>query len=889
MKTDLREAKSTALDRNTLPPMMQRYLKYKDEYPDILLFFQVGDFYELFFDDAVTVSKALNLTLTARDKAADSPIPMCGVPVSVIDSYMDRLVSIGLSSAIVSQVSSTVNGKVVIDRELNRIVTPGNRLFSNLDSDSAATLVCAAGFDTDGRHVALAWMDSRQGIVSVKENIDRNDLSREVGMIAPREVILPRHVGGEALDRRLGWVRSIEHSAQGAPVRFRPDVHEASSRHHGEIPGYTTLGPSGKRATRTLISYIDETTVGCQFQVRAVVSHASRAEMIIDAATRRNLELVTNARDGSDRGTLFDYMNLTVTPAGGRALRAMLVAPNIERETIEARLDSVGAFKESGLERQKIRDLLVSFPDIERLTARVELRIATPRDVGSLRDALVRLPQIKDCLGNVEAAFGAVSAIPALVAGLSMDPALAEYLDRALLESPPHSMLEGGIIRQEFDPELDRVRGLRTDGDRWMAEFEAAEKRRTGINSLKVRRNNVIGYFLEVPTGQASKIPAEYIRRQSTANAERYTTTELRLREQEVVGAIDKQVALERSLFEQIRAKVDESSKSLRTIAASITELDVYLSLALLAEREDLTRPLIEESRDLDIRDGRHPMIARRLDGGFVPNSLVLSGEGIRCCLITGPNMGGKSTYLRQAALIIVMAQIGSYVPATYAKIGITDKIFARIGASDDIHDGDSTFMVEMREASYIIGNATERSLVLIDEIGRGTATSDGLALARAILEWLLETSRCRTLFATHFHELTSLADGKSTLKNLSVGSEESEDGVVFTHCIHEGPAPRSYGIEVAKLSGLPRALIERAEELIESTEIPTANRQLSIFAPRNAAKASSSSKTEAALVKLLREANPDDLSPREAMNLLYRLRDQLDDKKLQDGITQNG
>lgn len=866
-----------AIDRSELPPMMQRYLKYKDEYPDNLLFFQVGDFYELFFDDAVTVSRALNLTLTARDKAADSPIPMCGVPVSVIDSYVDRLVTIGHSSAIVSQVSSTVNGKLVIDRELNRIVTPGNRLFSNLDSDSGASFVAAVGFDADGRHAALAWIDPRDGVVEVKENIDRTDIARELGMIAPREIILPRKIGGEVLDRRQGLVRGIEQICD-APVKFRSEAEDFGGRDYSTFSKFAALGPVGKRTTRLLVSYIDETTVGCTLQLRNIIPYSAQEEMVIDASTRRNLELVTNARDGSERGTLLDYLNVTVTPAGKRLLRSRILAPMTNREAIESRLDVVELFKECSAERDSIRLHLTSVPDLERLAARIELGIVTPRDLGALRDALEGLPNLRESVASI-AGRRNVAILQAALSDLQLSDELPQLLIRALVDNPPHIVNEGGIIKEGYSPELDHFRELRSNGDRWMSEFELSEKQRSGINSLKVKRNNVIGYFIEIPSSQSAKTPDDYIRRQSTSNAERFTTSELRSREQEVFGAIDKQVALERSLFDDLKLKVAANAQDLRRISGALTEIDIFSSFAFLAEREDLIRPCIEDNGRLDIQDGHHPMISRRLAGGFVPNSLSLETEGDRCCIITGPNMGGKSTYLRQAALLAVMAQIGSYIPARGATIGLIDRIFARIGASDDIHEGDSTFMVEMREASYIIGNATERSLVLIDEIGRGTATSDGLALAQAILEWLVATTRCRTLFATHFHELTLLARQGTGMRNLSVGSEESDDGgVVFTHFIKEGPAPRSYGIEVAKLSGLPDDLISRAEDLIETVSLQESNKQLSIFAPRNATKP----KVEARLEKILGAINPDDLTPRAALDLVYSLRDEVRDGRRQ-------
>lgn len=868
------------LERATLPPMMVRYLEYKDKYPDALLLFQVGDFYEIFYQDAVTVARSLNLTLTSRDKNNPNPVPMCGVPIAVVDGYIDRLVMLGHSVAVVSQ-SGTAQGKGGVERVLERIVTPGMRLFSSTDTDSTESLIVAVAAESENSGVSVAYTDVRTGMISILEYVEFIELDKKLQMLQPREVILPRTVRGERVDRRLGWVRRVENSIGKASLHFRPDAAPgAGDERLIAIDGFASLSPLAKRGIKLLLEYIDETTVSCRIPFSRIMVEKESETVSLDAATRRNLELTSNTRDGSNTGTLWWYLNQTRSPSGARLLRQWILAPLSSGQKIKERQAAVRLLRRESQLREELQEILSTVPDLERIAARVELQIASPRDLASLRDVLVSLPMLRERLSAFEKEAGILSAINKR---LSVPSELTEKLVVSLIDSPPHVLNEGGIIKAGFNSELDKIMELKTSGDTWMSQFEAREKETTGIPSLKVKQNNIIGYFIEVTATHLSKVPQHYIRKQSTANGERYTTEELKTREKEVVFAGEQQIQLERSLFEALRKEALPFVNPIRTCSKALAVLDVLSSLAAVAVTDDLTEPKISDERGIKISLGRHPIIAKYRAGSFIPNSVDLGGKSGSCFIITGPNMGGKSTYLRQTALIVIMAQIGSFVPADEAVIGVVDRIFARIGASDDIHEGDSTFMVEMREAAHIAANATERSLVLIDELGRGTATSDGIALARSILEHLVIATGAMTLFATHYYELTTMESESSGIRNLSVGSIEEEGQVIFTHEIKLGAAPRSYGIEVAKLSGLPSSIIDRASELLEqdvSSRGEIHKKQLDLFArqPRPQTKINAKPDPKAqlfeSLYKALHEINLGEVTPNKAINILYELQE---------------
>jgi DNA mismatch repair protein MutS len=821
-----------------LPPMLAQYLDYKRQYPDALLFFQVGDFYELFFTDAITVSRTLNLTLTSRDKNSPDPIPMCGVPMAVVDGYVDRLVAAGFSVAIVSQGPVPQSGKGMVPRRLERIVTPGITILGGASTAAGETLVAAIGGDPD-RDFSIAFSNVQSSRIRIQDGIRPEDLALELGRLGITEVVIPPVAYGKKIDRRSPWVKLVEGAIGQTSVKYRSLSSSelgttSGGRQLSQISGFASIGVAAKQAVRLLVEYIDEITVETKLPIQSIEPWSFSSVVMIDAPTRKNLELVANTRDARTTGTLFEYLNECRSAAGARLLYSWVLHPSAQLEEIEGRQKAVSKLVEASDSRADIRARLSGMVDFERIAARIELGVATPKELGALRDAVIRLPEIQQLITSIDT--DASTRLSALAPELELSQpgslSISATLEKALSDEPPHVMSEGGIIREGYDKELDHLRSIHREGRSWLAELEEREISSTGISSLKVRFNNVLGYYIEVTKANLSKVPDRFIRRQSTANSDRFTTPELAKLADDVLGAEGRIIDLERRLFEQLRAGLLPCAATLRRIGEGIATLDILQGFAELAVRDDLTAPELAPSSELIIEKGKHPVIARYLREQFVPNTIEFSTGLTNCILLTGPNMGGKSTYLRQAALIVIMAQLGAFVPAKRAKVGIVDKIFARIGASDNLSEGESTFMVEMREAAHIVASATPSSLVLIDEVGRGTATADGLAIAQAILEWLLVQTKSRTLFATHFHELTALEVSYPALRNLSVGSVEREDQVLFTHEIQQGPANRSYGLEVAKLAGLPVALIERARELLlQGADKSNQEKQLSIFA----------------------------------------------------------
>ena len=807
-----------------LPPMLRLYQDYKRRYPDCILMMQVGDFYELFFDDAVTVSRTLNLTLTSRDKNSENPTPMCGVPVAAVDGYIERLVDKGFSVAVVRQVEDLSGKKSKVDRQLERLVTPGIRVLAAGSSHREESVVAAVSLGNQD-DCAILFGDFSRARLFVREGISLAQLCDELKIIAPVEILLPDEVDGKAVDRRSGWVRELERAfGARSVVRFRrAEVLHSSNWHERRlthVPGYTQLSPSARRAAHLLVAYADEVTAGAEFSLVEISPKHYERVMGIDPATRSHLELVRNERDGSLEGTLLQYMDCSVTLGGFRLLREWILHPLLDVSAINSRLDAIDYFIRERNMGDEVRSLLKHVPDLLRILTRSELDAVLPRELAALRDGIEAIGRIGELLAGApapmqKAAVTLVEVLGNLVDNFIIPAALGELLRSTLLEIPAAGLNEGGIIRTDFDPELKRLTELKTKGRSLLIELEASERQATGISSLKVRFNNVFGYYIEVTKPNLSKVPDRFRRKQTTVNGERFITEELKVLEDELLGAETKVAQLERELFAKLREDVKPFVSQLRNVAEKVSELDVLCCLAELAQREGLSRPTLNESRDLLVRQGKHPVLARSLGNSFVPNDVEIHGEEHVCVILTGPNMGGKSTYLRQTALLVIMAQLGSYIPAQAASLGVVDRIFTRIGASDNMAEGESTFMVEMREASYIVQAATERSLIIIDEVGRGTATADGLSIAQAILEWIVVEVRCRTLFATHFHELTSLEKNYYSIQNASVGSVDHAGEIIFTHQITPGPASRSYGLEVAKLAGLPAAVLARARTLL--------------------------------------------------------------------------
>ncbi len=826
------------INTDALPPMLKVYIEYKEKYQDALLFFQVGDFYELFFNDAVIAAKALNLTLTSRDKSSENPIPMCGVPIGVIDNYVEKLISQGRSAAIVKQVSDPSAKKGMVDRELERIVTPGIRVLGAESKSKEEVYIAAVSVSSLGEEFSLAYSDVRTGKISVQEALDRESLLNELRFILPAELVLPREHEGKRLDRRSNWVKEIE-AALSRPenIKFREQVRDnlrGDSREFPSINGYISLSELSKKAVQILIHYVDETTVTSTLDFTQISRASHDEDLLMDASTRKHLELVSNVRDGGLYGTLLSVIDQTVTAQGGRALRQWLLRPSRKLDEISDRQEIVQYFIKNQDLRSELIEKLSSLSDLERIATRIELSAANPRELAALKDSLVVVSEIESQLSQINDPANYLKKIREAL------PFPSEVLNRltgTLTDSPPATMNECGIIRQGVDSELDRLCDIRLNGKSWLAELEAKEKARTGISSLKIRFNNVFGYFIEITKANLDKTPSEYIRKQTMVNAERFITEDLKKYEEEILSAEGKQLQLEQWFFLELLSYVKHYTKKLRAVAEAASLLDLFLSLATVAERDNLIRPEIINDTALNISNGKHPVLAKELESDFVPNSISMEPQKRNLMILTGPNMGGKSTYLRQAAQIVILAQMGSFIPAESAVIGLVDKIFTRIGASDNMLEGESTFMVEMREMAFILANATHNSLLLIDELGRGTATQDGLSIAQSTVEWLVERVKARTLFATHFHELTELEGRLPGVHNLSVGSKDIEGQIIFTHAICEGPANKSYGLEVAKIAGLPKDLIDRSREILQNWEAVNQSngkreKQLSMFLP---------------------------------------------------------
>lgn len=860
------------VDKTGLPPMMVQYVEYKERYSDALLFFQVGDFYELFYDDAVTVSSSLNLTLTSRDKNSANPIPMCGVPLSVLDAYIDRLLPLGFSVAVVSQTGSGQG----VSRALERFVTPGMRLFTDSCSDQGENFIVAAGLSPDATMVSVAFTDPQTGTICVREDLELSEAGREIGGLSARELILPQRVEDIKLDGRSIVARTLSsHAGSSIAVRFR-NLDALSSGGISEVLSgvrseMQSLSATTKNAIKRLVGYLDEISIGNVVPIVSISVTKEVDTVAIDAATRDNLELFSNSRDGSSVGSLFHRINRTCTGGGRRLLRHWLSHPQRDISELIRRQQGVEILQDMHAD---VASLCKGMSDLERIAARLQLGLASPKDMGALRDTLERVVKLQELLAHCKPEI-----VQRAVDELVIPGGLLRPLQDALVDSPPHKITDGGIVRAGFNPELDRITAVRESAEAWRNSFELQERSKTGIPSLKVKSNGVLGYFIEISKAQSSKAPSHYQRRQSTANTERFIVPELQEFESEITNAINKQSGLEMEIFLDLRKSVQSYVADVRRIASSLSLLDVLSCLGCLADENNWIKPQLYSDRRLLIHEGRHPVIENIIGGAFIPNSITFDSDAQQCCcIVTGPNMGGKSTFLRQVALITILAQIGSNVPARSAEVGVVDRIFARLGAADNLHEGESTFMVEMREASYIINHATDKSLVLIDELGRGTATTDGQSLAQAILEELSEKIRSRTLFATHYHDLTALEETGSAIRNLSVGSIDDGERIVFTHSIEPGPARKSYGLEVAKLSGLPVRILERASSLLES--LPSSDdtsgfRQGSLFDQKRPVIVEKYVRDDKAdtIRAALRALSPDNMTPRQALESVYSLK----------------
>jgi DNA mismatch repair protein MutS len=854
--------------------MMQQYLRIKAEHPQQLLFYRMGDFYELFYQDAQRAAELLDITLTARGQSAGAPIPMCGVPFHSADGYLKKLLALGEAVAICEQVGDPATSKGPVERRVQRILTPGTLLDEALLEARDDALLAALAEGPDGS--ALATLSLARGTLTLSTFEQPAALQAELARLRPAELLLAEgrdaSTSTEVPEGALSVARSV--------LEFDPDLGSEHLKAHFGVSDLAGLGlgansdtpRAGRNRQRLAIGagaavlrYATET----QCQALDLVNRLTLAQpddlIVIDAGTRRNLEIDQRA-DGSLHATLFQTLDATATPMGSRLLRRWLHAPLRDLGAVMARQQAISALGQSPSGAQ-LGTALKALGDLERVVSRVLLASASPRDLGRLRSAMAALPELNALLAPIE-----VPRVAALLTGLAPQPEVLATLQAGLVEEPPAIARDGGMIAPGYNSELDELKALTTNASEWLAKLESDERERTGIGHLKVGYNRVHGYYIETPRSAAGQVPAEYVRRQTLKNAERYITPELKVFEERALSAKARALKLEKSLFEDLIAGLIPRGQALRAMAEAAAELDVLLALASRGRELGFVMPTFRTQRGLHIEQGWHPVVAALRDAPFIPNDLSLT-EAQTMLFITGPNMGGKSTYMRQAALIVLLAYVGAPVPAKAAELGPVDRIFTRIGAADDLAGGRSTFMVEMTETANILHHATPHSLVLLDEIGRGTSTFDGLALAWATATELAERARAYTLFATHYFELTALAEQLPGARNVHLAAAEHQGDIVFLHAVREGAASQSYGIAVARLAGVPAQVLETARAQLarlEAAGLAGNPGQGDLF---SGAGSPPPAPAPSPALDALRDLAPDDLTPREALDALYRLK----------------
>ncbi len=843
---------------------MRQFFAAKAEYPDLLLFFRMGDFYELFYDDARKAARLLDITLTQRGSSAGAPIPMAGVPVHAYEGYLARLVALGESVAICEQIGDPALAKGLVERKVVRIVTPGTVTDEALLNERRDTLLMAVARSKSG--YGLAWADLAGGRFLVNEVESADALEAELSRLEPAELLIPDEEGLPAfLQSRTGMRRR-------APWLFDADSGRRQLLKFFGLHDLTGFGiddrPLATAAAGALLGYVEETQKQRLPHLTAIAVESAGDAIAMNAATRRHLELDTRV-DGDTRNTLLGVLDSTITPMGGRLLRRWLHRPLRDRHVLGQRHQALATLMESRAD-DALRERFRALGDLERILTRVALRSARPRDLSTLRDGLAMLPGIGASLAGLDS-----PRLQALSAELGEHAGTAALLARAVAEQPPMKLSDGGVIATGHDAELDELRRLSTHADQFLIDLETRERQSSGINSLKVGYNRVHGYYIEISKALSERAPVHYTRRQTLSNAERYITEELKSFEDKVLSARERSLSREKLLYEQLLDALGEVLEPLKRCAAALSELDALAGFSERAQALDWSRPELREEPGLHIERGRHPVVEAVREEPFEPNDLLLNDER-RMLVITGPNMGGKSTYMRQNALIVLLAHIGSFVPASRASIGPTDRILTRIGAGDDLARGQSTFMVEMAETSYILHHATPQSLVLMDEIGRGTSTYDGLALADAVARHLAATNRCHTLFATHYFELTALAEPGSGIANVHLDAVEHGDSLVFMHAVKDGPADRSFGLQVAALAGLPKTTVQQARRRLAELEQRGGETHAAQMAPQALDQpqqfglfAAAPSAAQDALAAL----DPDELTPKQALEALYRLK----------------
>ena len=805
-----------------LTPMMKQYMQTKEEYQDCIHFYRLGDFYEMFFDDALTASKELEITLTGKNCGLEERAPMCGIPYHAVDSYLNRLVSKGYKVAICEQVEDPKTAKGIVKREVIRVVTPGTNLDTQgLDETKNNYIMCIV-YMADRYGLSIA--DVTTGEYLVTELDSQTKLLDELYKFMPSEIVCNEafYMSGMDLDDLKNRLHMAIYSLEA--WYFDDALCRETLQEHFKVASFEGIGLSdcecGMIASGALLKYLEETQKNSLSHMSRLTRYATGNYMVLDSATRRNLELVETLREKQKRGSLLWVLDKTKTAMGARTLRKYVEQPLIDKESIVKRLDAVAELKDNAICREEIREYLNPVYDLERLVGKITYQSANPRDLIAFQSSLSMLPSVKYILKDMESDL-----LREIYEELDPLEELCDLVGRAIQEEPPLAMKEGGIIKDGYNDEVDRLRKAKSEGKNWLADLETREREKTGIKNLRIRYNKVFGYYLEVTNSFKELVPDYYTRKQTLANAERYIIPELKELEDTILGAEDKLCALEYELYCEVRNTIAAELTRIQRTAKAVAKLDVIASLALVAERNNYVRPKINEKGVIDIRDGRHPVVEKMIPNDmFIANDTYLDDKKQRISIITGPNMAGKSTYMRQAALIVLMAQLGSFVPASSANIGLVDRIFTRVGASDDLASGQSTFMVEMNEVANILRNATNKSLLILDEIGRGTSTFDGLSIAWAVVEYISNSKLlgAKTLFATHYHELTELEGKISNVNNYCIAVKEKGDDIVFLRKIVKGGADKSYGIQVAKLAGVPDPVINRAKEIVE--ELVTAD-----------------------------------------------------------------
>ena len=846
-------------------PMMQQYLRIKAEHPNDIVFYRMGDFYELFFDDAKKASQLLDITLTARGKANGNPIPMCGVPYHAAEGYLAKLVKQGISVAICEQVGDPETSKGPVERKVMRVLTPGTLTDEALLDDRSDSLLVA--INQVGNHFGIATLDMSSGQFQVMELSGEDDLHSELQRLNPVETLVSEEISGfEFLESRTGLRRR-------GPWEFDLDAAQRLLNKHFSTRDLAGFGCDhftlGIGAAGCLLQYARDTQRSTLPHIRTITAENRDKTVMLDASSRRNLELDINLTGGVEN-TLFDVLDNTATTMASRLLRRWLNRPLQDLRTLEDRQNGIAEFQANFL-HENLRQHLKNIGDMERILTRVALRSARPRDLTRLFASLATLPEIASALKGCQ-----LKHLNRLADDAKPLPHLVELLGSALKENPPMVIRDGGVIADGYDSELDELRALNTNAGEFLLAMEEREKEATGISTLKVGYNRVHGYYIEISRGQSDKAPVEYIRRQTLKNAERFITPELKTFEDKALSAKSRALAREKYLYEQLLESLNEDLPTLQSCSASIAEIDVLATLAERAYSLNFCQPVLKNEPGINIEGGRHPVVEQVSSDPFVANNLVMNDDR-KMLIITGPNMGGKSTYMRQAALIVLLAQIGSFVPATSAVIGLADRIYTRIGSSDDLAGGRSTFMVEMTETANILHNATDRSLVLMDEIGRGTSTFDGLSLAWACAFHLAKSVKAFTLFATHYFELTSLPEKLTGAVNVHLDATEHKDTIVFMHSVQDGPASQSYGIQVAKLAGIPESVIDLAKSelaILEAgghTLVTTKETQEVTLEPSQNELLLTN--VNYAIHERLDNLSPDDLSPKQALDLIYELK----------------